>query len=355
MTLAPKPDKSPALGQAFNPSPSTPEEQVAMRPLLYLGGGVAAATLLLLGLLSSPQSPAILAQIFTTRFLGIFIEALPFLLLGTFTSGLIEAFLRAEDLLSFLPKNRLVATIGGAFLGLVFPVCECGVVPVARRLFSKGLPVSMGIAFLLAAPVMNPIVFVSTFIAFGWSGLLVGRFVMTVIVAVAVGLVFALSARRADVLLPSAMLDACPVAQKRPTLAQGLAQAATIAASETFEMGRYLVIGCLLAAAMQTFVPQEALIAIGDGTVSSVLALQVLAFVLSVCSTVDAFLALAFVNLFTTGSLVAFLSFGPMVDIKSVAMFLGVFRRRAVAYLILLPFLMNLLGGVLINVLNRGY
>lgn len=140
MTLAPKPDKSPALGQAFNPSPSTPEEQVAIRPLLYLGGGVAAATLLLLGLLSSPQSPAILAQIFTTRFLGIFIEALPFLLLGTFTSGLIEAFLRAEDLLSFLPKNRLVATIGGAFLGLVFPVCECGVVPVARRLFSKGCP-----------------------------------------------------------------------------------------------------------------------------------------------------------------------------------------------------------------------
>ncbi|MCS6836989.1 MAG: permease [Anaerolineae bacterium] len=355
MTLIPKPEKPSALSHTFSPAPSKTEEQLAVRPLLYLGAGVAAATVLLLSLLSSPQSPAVLAQIFTTRFLGIFIEALPFLLLGTFTSGLIEAFLRAEDLVRFLPKNRVVATIGGAFLGLVFPVCECGVVPVARRLFTKGLPVSMGIAFLLAAPVMNPIVFASTFIAFGWSGLLVGRFVMTALVAIAVGLVFALSARRADVLLPAAMLDACPVAQKRPTLGQGLAQAATIAASETFEMGRYLVIGCLLAAAMQTFVPQEALIAIGSGTVTSVLALQVLAFVLSVCSTVDAFLALAFVNLFTTGSLVAFLSFGPMVDIKSVAMFLGVFQRRAVAYLILLPFLMNLLGGVLINVLNRGY
>jgi uncharacterized membrane protein YraQ (UPF0718 family) len=355
MTLVPKPDKPSALGQAINPAPSAPEEQIAIRPLLYLGGGVAAATVLLLGLLNSPQSPAILAQIFTTRFLGIFIEALPFLLLGTFTSGLIEAFLRAEDLVRFLPKNRIVATISGAFLGLVFPVCECGVVPVARRLFTKGLPVSMGIAFLLAAPVMNPIVFASTFIAFGWSGLLVGRFVMTAVVAIAVGLVFALSARRADVLLPAAMLDTGLVARKRPTLGQGLGQAATIAASETFEMGRYLVIGCLLAAAMQTFVAQETLVALGSGAVTSVLALQVLAFILSVCSTVDAFLALAFVNLFTTGSLVAFLSFGPMVDIKSVAMFLGVFQRRAVAYLILLPFLMNLLGGVLINVLNRGY
>jgi len=355
MSLAPKPNNPSALGQANSRPQADPTEQIALRPLLYLGAGAAAAALLLLGLLNSPQSPATLAQIFTTRFLGIFIEALPFLLLGTLTSGLIEAFLRPEDLARILPKNRVLATISGAFLGLVFPVCECGVVPVARRLFTKGLPVSMGIAFLLAAPALNPIVFASTFIAFGWGGLLLGRFVMTALVAIGVGLVFAMNAKRADVLMPAAMLDTGLVAQQRPTLGQGLAQAITVAASETFEMGRYLVIGCLLAAAMQTFVSQDALVAIGSGNVSSVLALQVLAFILSVCSTVDAFLALAFVNLFTTGSLVAFLSFGPMVDIKSVAMFTGVFQRRAIAYLILLPFLMNLLGGVIINVLNRGY
>ena len=114
-------------------------------------------------------------------------------------------------------------------------------------------------------------------------------------------------------------------------------------------MGRYLVIGTLLAAGMQTLVSQDVLLALGRGPLASVLTMQVLAFVLSVCSTVDAFLALAFAGTFTTGSILAFLTFGPMVDIKSTLMFLGVFKRRVVVYLILLPLLMTLLAAVWFN------
>ncbi|MCA9886482.1 MAG: permease, partial [Anaerolineae bacterium] len=91
---------------------------------------------------------------------------------------------------------------------------------------------------------------------------------------------------------------------------------------------------------------------IGNGPVLSVLVMQLLAFILSICSTVDSFFVLAFVNTFTTGSVVSFLSFGPMVDIKSTMMFTGVFRRRTVLYLVLLPFVMNLFAGVLINALG---
>ena len=119
-------------------------------------------------------------------------------------------------------------------------------------------------------------------------------------------------------------------------------------------MGRFLILGSALAALMQTLVPQESLLALGTGSVLSVLFMQVLAFILSVCSTVDSFLALAFVNTFTTGAIVSFLSFGPMVDIKSTLMFTGVFRPRIVLYLILLPFMLNLLAGVLLN-LALGY
>ena len=100
---------------------------------------------------------------------------------------------------------------------------------------------------------------------------------------------------------------------------------------------------------MQTLVSQEVLITLGKGPVVSVLVMQGLAFLLSVCSTVDAFLALAFVGTFTTGSIITFLTFGPMVDIKSTLMFLGVFQRRTVLYLILLPLLMSLLIGVWLN------
>jgi uncharacterized membrane protein YraQ (UPF0718 family) len=105
---------------------------------------------------------------------------------------------------------------------------------------------------------------------------------------------------------------------------------------------------------MQTLVPQAVLSEIGRGPLSSALAMQGLAYVLSVCSTVDAFLALSFVNVFPAGSLLAFLVFGAMVDLKSTSMFLGVFRRTYVLYLILLPLALTTFLCVLINVLGGG-
>jgi hypothetical protein len=128
-----------------------------------------------------------------------------------------------------------------------------------------------------------------------------------------------------------------------------LRQAMKIAGDEFFEMGRYLVLGCVLAALMQTLVPQTTLTALGSGPVVSVVVMQLLGYVLSVCSTVDAFLSLAFAGTFTTGSILAFLVFGPMVDIKSTLLFMGVFRRKYVAYLVVLPFLITMLMAVFIN------
>jgi hypothetical protein len=126
-----------------------------------------------------------------------------------------------------------------------------------------------------------------------------------------------------------------------------------IAGEEFFYMGRYLVLGALLAAVMKTLAPQATLIQLGQGPVTSVLTMLLLAFVLSICSTVDAFLALAFVSSFTTGSILAFLVFGAMVDIKSTLMFAGVFRRRAVFYLVLLPLALTMFLAVFLN-LNVG-
>jgi uncharacterized membrane protein YraQ (UPF0718 family) len=126
-------------------------------------------------------------------------------------------------------------------------------------------------------------------------------------------------------------------------------QALLICADEFFEMGRYLIIGAMLAAVLQTFIPQTALLSIGSGPVFSVLTMLVLAVLLSICSTVDAFVALGFINTFSFGSILSFLVFGPMVDIKSILMYLQVFRRRPVAYLVILPFLMSLLAGIAFN------
>lgn len=314
------------------------------------------AVLLLLALWTNVDDPRAAFANFTTRFLGIFIEAAPFLLLGSLVSGLIEIFVSRDTLIRLIPKNRYAATVGGTFLGMIFPVCECGVVPVARRLFVKGLPLSVGIAFLLAAPFMNPIVFASTYIAFGFGEIFIGRFIITAVVAISIGMLFAAFARSGDALQEDVVCsikehqeDEAAHPHQRPGLLPGILGASRHATDEALDMGRFLIIGSMMAAAMQTIVPQEILLRLGEGPVLSVFFMQVLAFVLSVCSTVDSFLALAFVNTFTTGSILAFLSFGPMVDVKSTMMFLGVFKRPVVILLIVLPFAFNFVIGVGIN------
>ena len=272
---------------------------------------------------------------------------------------MIDTFVSPDHIARLVPRNRLGGVLMGTFAGFVFPVCECGVVPVVRQLYSKKLPAPVGLAFLLAAPVMNPIVLLSTWTAFGFGPILVGRYVITAAVAIITAMVFALRGESIELRRqPPAATGVQPQLRGpstvglvsagglRPFPAWGrIGSALQVAASEFFDMGRFLVIGSLLAAGMQTLVSQDMLASLGHGPIASVLTMQAVAFVLSVCSTVDAFLALAFVDTFTTGSLIAFLTFGPMVDIKTTTMFLGVFKPRTVVWLTVLPLVLTASRG----------
>ena len=294
---------------------------------------------------------------FASRFFGILVEALPFLLLGCFTSGLIEAFVDKDDIARIVPRHRLTATIAGAFLGLAFPVGECGVVPVARRLMTKGAPVSLGVAFLLAAPVVNPIVFASAYIAFGIGPIFALRFAIAILVAITVGLVVGTYAT------PSAMLRMSPppgthdgAATDRPTATfRGkLRRTLQVCGAEFLQLGPWLFLGAALATLMLTLLPQDRLLTLATGAFVSIVALQILAYLVSAGSTADSFLALAFVKSFSTGALVSYLNFGAMVDLKSTMIFAAVFRRRFLALLILLPFALNLLAGMAIAAWESG-
>ena len=296
---------------------------------------------------------------FTSVFLGIFIEAVPFLLLGTLASGLVEVFFDREELARILPRQSVLAALTGSLLGLFLPVCECGVVPLTRRLFQKGVPSAVGISFLLAAPVINPIVLASTYAAFGFSPVFWGRIALTLGVALITGLVFSFQPDVNQILRdplpaqpPEVPLVLHPVDPPAAVPVGGrLRRMVVIAGDEFFEMGRYLVIGSMLAALLQTFVPQQFLASLGHGPVLSVIVMAAIAVLLSVCSTVDAFIALAFIGQFPTGALLSFLVYGPMVDIKSTLMFTRVFRRRGVIYLVFLPLLLTLLSTALWNML----
>lgn len=301
-------------------------------------------------------------QLFATQFLGIFVEAVPFLLLGSLASGLIEAFINKDDITRLMPKNPILAAMVGSCMGFFFPVCECGVVPVVRRLYKKGLPMSAGVAFLLAAPVMNPVVIASTYAAFKDVNMNIfyGRFILTFIIANVVGLIFmfqsnpgrVLRARTVTPIFSGGSLEAGAISaapQKRMALMPGLRRALVLAESDFYDMGRYLVMGSFIAAIMGTFRLDQELETLASNPVNSVFVMQLTAFVLSVCSTVDSFLALKFTGSFTTGSILAFLVFGPMADIKSTLMFLGVFKRRVVFYIITLAFLLTALLTIFLN------
>ncbi len=290
---------------------------------------------------------------FVTAFLGIFIEAAPFLLAGSIASGFVEVFV-GEDRLSRLLGEKLHANVMfGALLGLVVPVCECGVIPLTRRLARKGLPAAAGISFILAAPAINPIAIAGTYAAFGPGKILVLRIGLTLVVSILVTLL--VSRFHKEILREDAKpACACAGSARGPqSLAERLWSALGFAADDFLDMARFLVAGCLVAAAMQTFVTREAILSLARSPVLSVPMLQVLAFVLSLCSSVDSFVALAFARTFSTGAVLGFLVFGPMVDIKSTMMLLGVFRWRVVLAMATSAFLLSWGFAVLVNLCAR--
>jgi uncharacterized membrane protein YraQ (UPF0718 family) len=251
-------------------------------------------------------------EVFTLIATSIVVEALPFVLLGSLVSALIEVYVpeRALDRIARLP---LAVQIPGAALGgMAFPVCECGSVPVARRLIARGVHPSAGVAFMLAAPIVNPVVLLSTWIAYRGFGIgpqmVAGRAVLGLVVAVAAG--WALGTDRAKQFVKQAPSDEHDheTGSKRAGFVAHLS-------SEFAYMAKFVVIGAALAAALQTIVPQNIVAGLAGNIIFASLALMVLAFVLSLCSEADAFVAISFTQ-FSPAAQLAFLVSGPVLDMK---------------------------------------
>lgn len=263
-----------------------------------------------------------------TIFISILIEALPFVTLGVLISGIIQIFVTDEMIAKIMPKNKVLAVIFASFLGILFPSCECGIVPIVSRLVSKGVPISAGIAFMLTAPIINPVVLFATFIAFGsdWKMALY-RAIGAIIVAIFVGILIAFRFKGSP--FKEHMHHHHSDGKSTPFFKK-IWLTLEHAVEEFFSMGKYLIIGSLIAAAVQTYIKTSTLVSIGQGQASSSIVMMALSFILSLCSEADAFIASSFRTTFSTGSLLAFLVFGPMVDIKNLMMMLATFKKRLV-------------------------
>lgn len=308
---------------------------------------------------------------FAFSFLSILFEGIPFLLLGSIISGVVDAFVPARVLTKFLPKNPNAAIVLCGLLGMIFPMCECGSVVIIRRFIRKGLPISCAVTYMLGAPIVSPIVALSTFAAFrGQSPVVMTslRLFLGFCVAVLVG--FLVRFIPHERLLQRKVIESLPE-QRRPafristasagdealdldvenSFGKKVTRAIQAASSDFLDVAFFFVIGASIAATFNTAINQQIILPLATSSFLSIVSMMVLAFVLALCSSTDAFIAASFVT-FPFAAKLAFLVFGPVFDVKLFFLYGVIFRRWFVVSLLVGLFILIAVICARIAVLN---
>ncbi|HEX4721317.1 MAG TPA: permease [Pseudonocardiaceae bacterium] len=281
-----------------------------------------------------------------TVFVAVCVQALPFLVLGVVVSGAIAAIVPAGLTRRLLPRNEIAAVGVAGLAGIALPGCECASVPVARRLMRQGVPVPVALAFLLAAPAVNPVVLVATAVAFpGVPSLVLARFLGSLGTSVVVGWLWARFGREEWVAGRAVVPD-------RPSGSRWAVFVAT-ARSDLVDSGGFLVLGASAAACLNVLLPSSWLWAVGRSPVLGVVVLAVLAVVLALCSAADSFVAASLATLPLLPRLV-FLVVGPAVDVKLIALQAGTFGRAFAARFAPLTFVVAVCVSVAVGLCVLG-
>lgn len=289
-----------------------------------------------------------------TLALSIILQALPFILLGVLASSLIRLLLREEWVARVAPRSGVMGVITGALLGLCFPVCDCGVMPVARSLLNKGVSRYTVFSYLLTAPVINPVVIVATALAFQWNWGLVllrlcGTFFVGTLTALLLGFFF-----RDGELGPILAFGAkglkggtvFSIAANHGREKHSVHELFLHTADEFFDIGGYLILSAFLAAAIQVWVPKGVLFQYIGNPYLAIGAMMILAISMSLCSEADAFVARALANQFPLGSVLAFLTIGQILDVRNIILFGKNFRPSLCIVIAVMSLALTFLWGL---------
>lgn len=289
------------------------------------------------------------AQDGLTLSISVLIESLPFVVLGVLLSIVVQVWVPPGVIERWMPRNAWGRRAVLSLLGMLIPVCECGNVPFARGLLMRGFSVPETLTFLIAAPIVNPIVIITTHQAFGFDdGILIARLLGGYAIANLIGWLYSRHPDP-DGLLTDRFRATCAIVPEetggkgRRSLAQFVVELRAVMPA--------LVIGSALAGAVQVLIPRDALLAIGSNPALSIIAMIALAMIVSICSNVDSFFALSFASTFTPGSIVAFLLVGPLVDVKMLALLRTTFRTKVLAGLVVIVVLSAIVIGGAVNLL----
>lgn len=293
-------------------------------------------------------------QNFSVIFISIVLEAMPFIMMGAFISALIQVFITENTIARFLPKNKFLGVFAAALSGLIFPVCECAVIPIARRLIKKGVPINMAVAFMLAVPIVNPIVLLSTYYAFHakpYMVLIRGGFGL--LIAVSIGIIVDMLQGKTSPLKSSFVeggsLCSCGYDHTYKKQQSKFMEIIHHTNSELYDIGKFLILGAFISAFFQTVISREQVLVVGQHPIYSIAAMMLFAFLISLCSEADAFIASTFVGQFTYGGITAFMLLGPMIDIKNTLMLTASFKKSFIIKLVFLIFTMCFVAGSIIN------
>ena len=288
-------------------------------------------------------------------FISILIQGFPFILIGSFVSSIIQICISRDTFIKIFSKNIFLSCIIAAFAGLLFPICDCGTIPIVRGLMKKKIPIAAGITFMLAAPIVNPIAIVATIYAFpGMASVVIYRIAAGVIISILVGLIMQFSTKKdEEILKNNADIVECDCGfcddnyDYSKSKLQKIKAIFIHAGDEFFNIGKFMIIGTFLSSIFQNMTFINSNMYIPNDNRISLMVMILLSFLLSVCSTSDAFVAKGFLKLFSINSIMGFLVVGPMLDVKNTIMLFGSFKKKFVLKLIFIIIVVSF--SVLIN------
>jgi len=286
-------------------------------------------------------------RLWSTLFVSVCVQALPFLVLGVVLSGIIASFVSPELVRRVVPRRSFLAVPAAGVAGVALPGCECGSVPIAGSLIAAGTPPAAALTFLLAAPAINPVVLTATAVAFpNDPQMVVARLVASFVTAVAVGSWWA---RRGNSTLLASLRQTGQAGHDGSGDGSARwARAVDAASRDLVHAGGWLVVGAMAAATIQLAVPRSVLDTVAGNEVLAVAALATLAVLLSICSEADAFVMVGLPQFSLTSRLV-FLVVGPVIDLKLIAMQSGILGRAFTARFAPLCFAVAVLSAVAVG------
>jgi uncharacterized membrane protein YraQ (UPF0718 family) len=295
-----------------------------------------------------------------TLFMGVFLQAAPFLVLGVLLSSAIQVFLPAGWMEKFFPKSPFLGMAAGLFAGFFLPVCDCASIPVFKSLLKKGVPLPAAVCFMAAAPIVNPVVLISTYYAFNSDiRAVVYRTGLGIICSLIIGLSFFVR-KPVDYLktqTDNLVFCSCGCYEEKQAETGPWSKVQLFmrhAQTEFYSVGKYLLIGIFISVIFQVM-DLEWVKNLGSSSMPVALfAMMVLAFLLSLCSSSDAVVARSMSGTFNFTSMLGFLVFGAIVDIKNVMMLKGYFKGRFVLRLALTSFLVCYVVVLIFGFLSGG-